>query len=109
MNDHLSHSFIETTPLRKGRFYFIFEIPDFYVLTDKTKRGLEVRDHFIDEKTGIESVRGIIYDMEGTGHKVAIKWLYPKSRYDLISVIEDAEKMEQKYREIREMTCPDDI
>jgi hypothetical protein len=39
---------------------------------------------------------------------VAIKWLYPKSRYDLDSVIEDAEKMEKKYREIREMTCPDD-
>jgi hypothetical protein len=70
---------------------------------------LEIRDNFTDEKTAIESVRGMIYDMEGIGHKVAIKWLYPKSRYDLNSVIEDAEKMEQKYREIREMTCPDDI
>lgn len=100
---------METAPLKKGRFYFIFELPNYYVLTDKTKRGLEIRDNFTDEKTGIESVRGMIYDMEGTGHKVGIKWLYPKLRYDLNSVIEDAEKMEQKYTEIREMTCPDDI
>lgn len=109
MNDDLSHSSAETAPLRKGRFYFIFELPNYYVLIDKTKRGLEIRDSLTDEKTGIESVRGMIYDLEGTGHKVGIKWLYPKLRYDLNSVIEDAEKMEQKYTEIREMTCPDDI
>jgi len=106
LNDHFS---IETAPLRKGRFYFIFELPNYYILTDKTKRGLEIRDNFRDEKTGIEIVRGMIYDMEGTGHKVAIKWLYPKSRYELSFVIDDAEKMEKKYREIREMTCPDDV
>jgi len=70
---------------------------------------LEVRDQLTDEKTSIQSVRGIIYDMEGTGHKVTIRWLYPKSIYGLNSVIEDADKMERKYREIREMTCPDDI
>ena len=92
MNDHQPNSSLEISPLRKGRFYFIFEEPGFYVLTDKTKRGLEVKDRFTDEKTDIEAIRGMIYDMEGTGHKVAIKWLYPKSRYDLNSVIEDAEK-----------------
>jgi hypothetical protein len=108
LNDHQPNSSIEINPLRKGRFYFIFEEPEYYVLTDKTKRGLEVKDRFTDEKTGIEAIRGMIYDMEGTGHNVAIKWLYPNSRYDLDSVIEDAEKMEKKYREIREMTCPDD-
>lgn len=75
---------------------------------DKTKRGLEVRDRITDEKTGIESIRGVIYDMEGTGHRVTIRWLYPKSRYVLNNVIDDAEKMEKRYREIREMTCPDD-
>ena len=62
----------------------------------------------IDEKTGIETIRGMIYDMEGIGHKVAIRWLYPKVRYEINSVVSDAEKMEKRYREIREMTCPDD-
>jgi hypothetical protein len=51
----------------------------------------------------------MIYDLEGRGHRVTIRWLYPKSRYNLNYVIEDAEKMEKRYREIREMTCPDDI
>lgn len=109
MSDPRPNSLLETTPIKKGRFYFIFEQPNSYVLYDKTKRGLEVKDKFTDEETGIESSRGMIYDMEGTGHKVAINWLYPKSRYDLNTVIEDAEKMERKYREIREMTCPDDL
>ena len=109
MSDQQSNSHLEATPIKKGRFYFIFEQPSLYVLIDKTKRGLEVKDQFTDEKTGIESVRGMIYDMEGTGHKVTIRWIYPKAIYDLNSVIEDAEKMEKKYREIREMTCPDDI
>ena len=95
-------------PIKKGRFYYIFDDPEFYILSDKTKRGLEVKDMIIDEKTGIETIRGMIYDMDGIGHKVAIRWLYPKSRYEINSVVSDAEKMEKKYREIREMTCPDD-
>ena len=99
---------METSPIKKARFYFIYEHDDSFELVDKTKRGLEIKDKLIDEKTGIESVRGMIYDMEGTGHRVTIRWLYPKSRYNLNQVIEDAERMEKRYREIREMTCPDD-
>lgn len=100
---------MEPSPIKKGRFYFIYEDVDNFELVDKTKRGLEIKDKLLDEKTGIEAVRGMIYDMEGTGHRVTIKWLYPKSRYNLNQVIEDAERMEKRYREIREMTCPDDI
>lgn len=99
---------METSPIKKARFYFIYEHDDSFELVDKTKRGLEIKDKLIDEKTGIESVRGMIYDMEGTGHRVTIRWLYPKSRYNLNQVIEDAERMEKRYIEIREMTCPDD-
>ncbi|HKR73932.1 MAG TPA: hypothetical protein VJR94_07450 [Candidatus Nitrosocosmicus sp.] len=110
MNDNLptTNSVMETSPIKKARFYFIYEHDDLFELIDKTKRGLEIKDKLIDEKTGIESVRGMIYDMEGTGHRVTIRWLYPKSRYNLNQVIEDAERMEKRYREIREMTCPDD-
>jgi hypothetical protein len=55
------------------------------------------------------SERGMIYDMEGTGHKVVKRWFYPKSKYDLEYVTMIAERMEKKYHEIREMTCPDDL
>ena len=76
---------------------------------DKTKRGLEVKDTIIDEKSKVISERGMIYDMEGTGHKVVKRWFYPKSKYDLEFVTNVAERMEKKYNEIRDMTCPDEL
>lgn len=95
--------------IKKGKFYFIFEDSQFLILMDKTKRGLEVKDRIIDEKSKVISERGMIYDMEGTGHKVVKRWFYPKSEYDLEFVTTIAEKMERKYNEIREMTCPDEL
>lgn len=79
------------------------------MLEDKTKRGLEVKDKIIDNKNEIISERGMIYDMDGIGHKVVIRWLYPKSIYKIDRVTSDAKRMEQRYNEIREMTCPDDV
>jgi hypothetical protein len=93
--------------IKKGKFYFIFEDSQFLILMDKTKRGLEVKDTIIDEKSKVIWERGMIYDMEGIGHKVVKRWFYPKSEYDLEFVTTIAEKMEKKYNEIREMTCPD--
>ena len=92
-----------------GKFYFILEDSQFLLLVDKTKRGLEVRDTITDENSKVISERGMIYDMEGTGHKVVKQWFYPKSKYDLEYVTTIAEIMEKKYHEIREMTCPDDL
>jgi hypothetical protein len=99
----------EPNSIRKGKFYFIFEDSQFLVLVDKTKRGLEVKDTLTDENSKVISERGMIYDMEGTGHKVVKRWFYPKSKYDLNFVTIIAERMEKKYNEIREMTCPDDL
>lgn len=96
-------------PIRKGRFYFILEDPEFFILFDKTKRGLELKDKLVDSQTEVVTERGVIYDMDGRGHKVGIKWLYPKSKFNIEFVVGDAERMEKKYKEIREMTCPDDI
>lgn len=95
--------------IKKGKFYFIFEDSQFLILVDKTKRGLEVKDTITDENSKVISERGMIYDMEGTGHKVVKRWIYPKSKYDSDFVTIDAEKMEKKYNEIRAMTCPDDL
>ena len=95
--------------IKKGKFYFIFEDSQFLILMDKTKRGLEVKDTIIDENSKVISERGMIYDMEGTGHKVVKRWFYPKSEYDLEFVTTIGEKMEKKYNEIREMTCPDEL
>ncbi|MEM3160037.1 MAG: hypothetical protein QXJ74_04560 [Nitrososphaera sp.] len=94
--------------VKRGGFYFIYDRPPHYVMEDKTKRGLEVREHVVDEKYGVESDRGMIYDMDGIGHKVGIRWFFPKSQYSLEQVTEKAEEMDKRYRAIREMTCPDD-
>lgn len=94
--------------VKRGGFYFIYDRPPHYVMEDKTKRGLEVREHAVDEKYGVESDRGTIYDMDGIGHKVGIRWFFPKSQYSLDQVTEKAEEIEKRYKAIREMTCPDD-
>jgi hypothetical protein len=95
--------------VKKGKFYFIFEDSQFLILMDKTKRGLEVKDTTKDENSKVISERGMIYDMDGIGHKVVKRWFYPKSHYDLEFVTTVAERMEKKYNEIREMTCPDEL
>ena len=99
----------ENIPLRKGQFYEIYEkIDSDFVLEDKTKRGLQVREHCLDEKFGVESEKGMIYDIDGIGHQIGIRWHFPKTRYSLEHVTEFAEQLESKYKAIREMTCPDD-
>ena len=99
----------EPNLVKKGKFYFMFEDSKFLILVDKTKRGLEVKDTINDKNSKVISERGMIYDMEGTGHKVVKRWFYPKSQYDLEFITVIAERMEKKYNEIREMTCPDEL
>jgi hypothetical protein len=94
--------------VKRGSFYFIYDRPPYLVMEDKTKRGLEVRERVVDDKYGVEADRGVIYDMDGIGHKVGIRWFFPKSQYTLAQVIEKAEEIEKRYKAIREMTCPDD-
>jgi hypothetical protein len=94
--------------IKKGRFYFIYDNDLNLVLEDKTKRGLEVRENVFDEKLSIQADKGMIYDLNGIGHKVGIRWYFPKSKYRLDHVIKIGEEMELRYKKIREMTCPDD-
>ncbi|WP_144731999.1 hypothetical protein [Candidatus Nitrosocosmicus arcticus] len=109
MSSEITTSNPELRLIKKGKFYFIFEDSQFLILVDKTKRGLEIKDKITDEKSKVISERGMIYDMEGTGHKVVKRCFYPKSNYDLEFVTTIAERMEKRYLEIREMTCPDDL
>ena len=95
-------------PLKKGRFYFIYGTDTHFVLEDKTKRGLEVREHVFDEKFGVNADRGLIHDIDGIGHKVGIRWYFPETKYALDEVIKMAEELESRYKAIRETTCPDD-
>ena len=78
------------------------------VMEDLTKRGLEVRDKYFDNKYGVECDTGIIYDGNGTGHKVGIRWYFPKSKFILDEIVKFAEDINQRYKAIREETCPDD-
>ena len=94
--------------LKKGAFYLIKETQDSIILEDRTKRGLTVREQSIDNNLQVSADKGMIHDMDGIGHWVQIRWYFPKKDYDLQKVLIHAEKMEKKYTEMRELTCPDD-
>jgi hypothetical protein len=97
----------EQVILKKGIFYAIVDSASDIIMEDKTKRGLTVQERSIDEKYGVNSDKGMIYDMDGIGHKVGIRWYFPKNKYEFDKVLEHAIEMEQRYRKIREETCPD--
>ena len=94
--------------IKKGKFYFIYENTTYWVLEDKTKRGLEIIEKTKDQLKNVLIDRGIIYDMDGKGSKVNIRWYYPKQEFELQSVERDALIMEKRYLELREITCPSD-
>ncbi len=94
--------------LKKGSFYFIKDGNTDLILEDKTKRGLTVREKSIDEKLNVDAEKGMIHDMDGIGHWVPIRWFFPKKNFNLDQVIFHAEEMEKRYKELRELTCPDD-
>ena len=66
------------------------------------------REFVFEEKFGVQAERGIIYDINGKGHKVGIRWYFPKSKYRMDHVIKIGEEMDLRYKAIREMTCPED-
>ncbi len=76
-------------------------------MEDRTKRGLRTQERSIDEKYHVEAEKGMIYDMDGIGRKVGIRWYFPKKEYNFEMVFTLAEEMEQRYKKIREETCPD--
>jgi len=45
--------------------------------------------------------------MDGIGHKVGIRWYFPKSQFSFDDVLKKAMDMDEHYRKIRDMTCPD--
>lgn len=93
--------------LQKGIFYAIRDGTTDLILEDKTKRGLTAQERTVDEKYSVIAEKGIIYDMDGIGHKVGIRWYFPKDKYTFEKVLEHAKEMEERYRKIREETCPD--
>jgi hypothetical protein len=94
--------------LKKGSFYTVRDGKDTFILEDRTKRGLTVREQSHDENLCVLADKGMIHDMDGIGHWVSIRWYFSKKDHDLQKVLNHAEKMEKKYTELRELTCPDD-
>ena len=94
--------------LEKGSFYFIKDGEDNFIMEDKTKRGLTVKETSVDEKLNVKADKGMIHDMDGIGHWVPIRWYFSKDLYDVSDVLVHAEEMEKKYIALRELTCPDD-
>ena len=72
-----------------------------WILEDKTKRGLEVKEKTNDTEKNVLSDKGLIYDMDGKGHKVNIRWFYHKNKFSLNDVEKDAQIMEKQYIEIK--------
>ena len=94
--------------LKKGSFYFIKDGDSNFIMEDKTKRGLTIKETSIDENLQVKADKGMIHDMDGIGHWVPIRWYFPKSDFNLDVVTSFAEEMEKKYTKLRELTCPDD-
>lgn len=97
----------EPPVINKGIFYAIRDGHTDLIMEDKTKRGLTVQERSLDEKYEVISEKGTIYDMDGIGHKVGIRWFFPKEKYAFEKVLEYAQEMEERYQKIREETCPD--
>lgn len=93
--------------LSKGIFYAIRDGPSDIIMEDMTKRGLNIQVRSIDDKYNVEAEKGMIYDMDGIGHKVGIRWYFPKDKFTFEQVFDYAKLMEERYRKIREETCPD--
>ena len=98
---------MEQKLLKKGEFFFIYDADSTLLLEDKTKRGLTPLERSLDENFGVEAEKGMIYDMDGIGHKVGIRWYFPKSQFSFDDVLKKAMDMDERYRKIRDMTCPD--
>ena len=64
----------QNIPIKTGQFYSIFDDGQSFVLEDKTKKGLEVPEKSYDDKYDAEADKGMIYDIDGIGHKVGIRW-----------------------------------
>ena len=93
--------------LKKGDFYYVKESSTDIVLEDKTKRGLEIKERSVSE-LNVMADMGVIYDMDGIGHRVPIRWFFPKSDFSVDRVMVHALAMEKRYTDLRELTCPDD-
>jgi len=94
--------------LKKGSFYYIKDGISDFIMEDKTKRGLTVKETSVDEKLSARADKGMIHDMDGIGHWVPIRWYFPKNQFSFEQVTEYAEDMEKRYTALRELTCPDD-
>lgn len=97
----------ELPVLKKGIFYVIREDLANIIMEDTTRRGLTIQESTLDEKYNVLAEKGMIYDMDGIGHKVGIRWYFPKVQFSFERVLEYAKDMEEQYRKIREETCPD--
>jgi hypothetical protein len=99
---------VELPILKKGSFYFIKDAGTDFILEDKTKRGLTVKETSIDEKLNVKADKGMIHDMDGIGYWVPIRWYFSKNLFTIEKISEYADIMEKKYVDLRELTCPED-
>lgn len=98
----------ETDLLKKGRFYFIYDGDnEYFIVEDRTKRGLPVVESAIDNNVGVMAEKGRFYDANGRGHVISIRWYFPKVNSTFERVCKFGDALDDHYKAIMEETCPD--
>jgi hypothetical protein len=99
--------YTEKNLLKKGQFHYVYDESDHeVVIEDRTKRGLPVLEQSVDDTFGLVADKGRLYDANGRGHIVSIRWYLPKQKYTLEQIYQFGESLDSRYRAIMELTCP---
>ena len=97
----------EKNLLKKGQFHYVYDKSDHeVVIEDRTKRGLPVLEQSLDGTSGLVADKGRLYDANGRGHIVSIRWYFPKDKYTLEQIYQFGEALDGHYRAIMDLTCP---
>lgn len=98
----------EKNLIKSGQSYFIYDKDnENFELEDRTNRGLPIIDYSIDFDMGFLAEIGRFYDANGRSHNMPIRWHIPKKQYTLDQVFQIAEKLDIRYKNIMQETCPD--
>ncbi|HEY7227491.1 MAG TPA: hypothetical protein VH481_05135 [Nitrososphaeraceae archaeon] len=98
----------EKNLVKRGQFYCIYDSGSKnFVLEDRTRRGLPIVENSMDTEIGLRTDIGRVYDANGRGHVMPIRWYFPKETYTLEQVCKFGDNLDNRYKDIMEDTCPD--
>ena len=93
-----------SSTIAEGTFYTIIKYDATLVLLDKQRHNLETKEQSFDEEAGTIADKGVIYDMDGIGHTVPIRWHYENDK--IADAKRHAALVEKRYNMLYDATCP---